>query len=461
MARILLVNPHSSPPVDSDERVITLPLLYISSYLKQFGHEVLFIDLYNEQRMEYTNGNVFDMESLFSSKYYKQILDFNPDIAGVTVHYSGRFFPAIEFIQLFNNYFPDISCVIGGIYPTLFSEEILSRYEPVDFILKGESEETFLQLIDCLNNKSGSLKEIDGLTYRINDKIINNEKKNFISNLDLIPFPDYDLIDIKEYFFDTSEWYNPKQYPININIPILTTRSCPNQCTYCSMYKVHGRGFRKRSVNNVVDEIEYLYNKFNLKYFSFTDDNLTFDKGRIIKICSEIVNRGIEIQFDTPNGLDMNRLDSDVISALVGAGLVKTSLAVESGSPKIRKSINKYLEQEKIYEVVDAVRKYPELKFSLLFVIGFPEDTLETLDETYNLIKELGIDKFSMNYAVPYPGTKLFHECKDNKLIELSTAVFLNIPNLSHHTKVPFIKPYKLEKEDLIDFREKCMELHK
>ncbi|MFH1288887.1 MAG: radical SAM protein [bacterium] len=461
MAKILLVNPHSLPFFFSVEKRVTLSILYLSSYAKQFGHEVLFIDVDNDQRILHLLGEDFLLSDYYKSHYYKKIADFNPDIIGVTVHFSGRFKPAIEFIKLFKNDFSTVPCVIGGIYPTLFPEEILGNYADVDYILKGESEATFVELINSIVDDTNRLKQIDGLAFRDKGKAIINEKKNFISDVDKIPFPDYDLIDIKKYYFDTSKWYNPKNYSININLPILTTRSCPNQCTYCSMYKVHGRGFRKRSVENVVDEIEYLYNRFNQQYFSFTDDNLTFDKKRILRICSEIVRRRIKIQFDTPNGLDINRLDSEVLEALVNVGLIKTCIAVESGSPKIRESINKFIPQEKIFDVVSAIRRFPEVRFSLLFVIGFPKETLDTLNETYLLIDKLGVHKFSMNYAVPYLGTKLFQECYDNKLIEGDALDFINIANFSHESEAPFIKPYELGKQDLIDFRKKIIkELH-
>ena len=116
------------------------------------------------------------------------------------------------------------------------------------------------------------------------------------------------------------------------------------------MWHVHGPEIRYRSADNVVDEIEYLYHKYDARYFQFMDDNFTFDKKRVIRIMSEINRRNLKISYDTPNGIAISKLDADVIKAMVDGGLVRISLAIESGSEEIRKKmmkINLYLNYRK------------------------------------------------------------------------------------------------------------------
>jgi len=454
LAKVFLINPGSPERyVTAGERYIALGPLYLSSYLKKNGHQTRFVDINNEQIARFDKKEAFELQGFYAKRIKKIVDDFQPDLIGVSVHYSGRFRPALEVIELLKKEYPRIPIVIGGIHPTIFPQSILEEYPIIDFIIQGEGEVSLTQLVETVAGGKSAYADIDGLAYRTDGKVVVNPKTNFIEKMDEIPFPDYDLIDLKEYYFDTSKWFNPKGLPIHVSVFILSSRSCPRRCTYCSMFMAHGPTYRARSAENVVDEIEYLYHRFNQRYFSFMDDNFTLNKPRALKICQEIADRKLDIQFDTPNGLDLNTLDEDVLRALVGAGLIRTCLAVESGSPEIRKSIHKRIKQEKIYEVFEAVKKFPTLVYNVFFIIGFPNETFETLEETYRLIKKLELKSAVLSFATPFPGTKLYEECVANHLIEMDYSKFHNFENLYYAHKDPFIKPYKLDKKDLVDFR--------
>ena len=456
MAKVLLINPHSPAFVESTERVIPLGILYLSSYLKKYGHEVLFVDIHNKQITLRLNNEIFNLDGYYVNSLKQVVAEFQPDLIGISVHFSGRFRPSIELARYLKNNMPDCRIVLGGIHPSIFPSEILVEYECIDFVLQGESEKTIVELLDAIIVGNNDLKKIDGLGFRENGKVIINKKEEFIDDLDSIPFPDYSLIDIKEYHFDTTHWINPRKLPININLPLLSSRSCPRQCSYCSMYLAQGPSYRMRSADNVLDEIEYLYREYNQRYFSFVDDNFTLHKGRALEICNGILERGLNIQFDTPNGLDISTLDAEIIELLVNAGLIKTCLAVESGSPIIRKSINRNIKQEKIYHIFDIVNKFPQLVFNTFFVVGFPNETFDTLEETDRLINELNLKRAVISFATPFPGTELFRECVENNLLDIDTKSGIhNLDNFYYGRGLPFIKPYRLEKQDLVDFRMK------
>lgn len=456
MAKVLLINPHSPKFMASTERFIPLGILYLSSYLKKYGHEVLFVDIHNKQITLKLNSEIFNLEEYYLNSLEQVVAEFQPDLIGISVHFSGRFRPSIELVRLLKNNTPDCRIVLGGIHPSIFPYEILEEYECIDFVLQGESEKTIVELLDAIIAGSHDFKKIDGLGFRENGKVTINKKEEFIDNMDSIPLPDYSIINIKEYYFDTTQWINPKKLPINLSVPLLSSRSCPRQCSYCSMYLAQGPSYRMRSANNVLDEIEYLYREYNQKYFSFVDDNFTLHKKRALEICNGILKRKLDIQFDTPNGLDISTLDADIVASLVEAGLIRTCLAVESGSPMIRKSINRKITQDKIYHIFDIVNKFPQLVFNTFFVVGFPNETFDTLEETDRLINELNLEKAIISFATPFPGTELFRECLENKLIDIGIERGLhNLDNFYFGRGLPFIKPYRLEKQDLVDFRMK------
>lgn len=444
MKNILLINPKTPDFIKHKDKSIPLSLLYLGSVLKKNNHNVKLIDI---------NNKPADITS--ELKYFK------PDLVGITCLFSGRFKSTIALSQKIKKSFPQIPIIIGGIHPTIYAKEILNAYPCIDYVCLGEGENTLVDIVDGKN-----LKDIDGLTYRQNKRIMINEKTSFIENIDDLPFPSYDLIDLKDYYFNTSGWYNPKKLPINVPVPIVSSRSCPGKCTFCSMFLVHGKKWRPRSAESVVDEIEYLYNKYNHRYFSFMDDNLTLSKKRTMEITDEIIKRNLNIQFDTPNGISINSLDKKVMSNLVKAGLIRVCVAPESGSEFIRNVImKKNLSTRKIYDFFDVVKNYDQLFVKCFFIIGYPQETEETLRDTYNMIKRISdsIDQIAIFNLVPFPGTEIFEYCKNENLINISLNNLHNSELFSNYndSDIPFIKPHRLERDDLIRFREETYKLIK
>lgn len=448
---ILLISPPIEGIKNITDKQVPLGPLYLGAALLKNNHEVKFYDIYNEQVIKAKIGEKFELYNSLSSKLESELKEFKPDFIGISVHYSGRFPGAIKVSKFFKQIYQNCPIVLGGIHPTIFAGEILNDFPSVDYVIIGEGEKSFLKLINAHNNNS-EVERLDGVAYRRNNRVIVNKKKEFIQDIDSILPPAYELVNLEDYYYDTSAWNNPKGLPINCQIQLITSRSCPFQCPYCSMFLVHGKKYRYRSPENVVDEIEYVYKKYNHRYFSFQDDNLTFSKGRTILIFEEILRRNLNIQFDTPNGLHINTLDKEALDLLVRAGLVKISLAIESGSDYIRNVvIGKNLKRDKIYEVFNLLKNYDNLLVNVFFVIGFPEETHKTLSETYSMIKKLQLKKATIHFAVPYPGTKLFEKCVENNLFVIPLDE-LHSKSLSDF-EVPVIKPYNMEIQDLVNFR--------
>ncbi len=437
--KTLLINPETPDFIQIKDKNFPLSLLYLGSSLKANNHDVRVLDV--DRKPDY------NLEGLLS--------EFNPDLVGITCLFSGKFENALNLSKNIKSHM-DVPIIFGGLHPTIFHKDILTKESTIDYVCLGEGERT---IVDLANNVDP--KDIQGLAYRDRNEVKITEKKNFMKDLDNLPFPDFNLINIKDYYLDTSKWINPKNIPINVPVPIISSRSCPNRCNFCSMFIVHGEKWRPRSASNVVDEIERIYNEHDHKYFSFFDDNIALSKKRAMNIANEIIKRDLNIQFDTPNGIHMNTLDKELLDTFVDAGLVRITVAPEHGSSYIRNEvIGKRVSDKQIYNFFDMIKEYNDLFVHSLFIMGFPQETKETLESTFRMIDRISdsVDRISLYDLVPFPGTTLFDYCKSNNL--------LNIPpedKLYNFTKFSnfngkhnyFIKPYDLDFKDLDNFRER------
>ena len=455
--KILLVNPPIPESYYNREHYLPLNLLYLASSLQKDNNEIRILDFKTFQKESKDPPKQF-----YGDRLTKTISDFQPDLVGFGCLFSGDFLRILNFSEIIKKEFEELPVITGGIHPTLYPLEILANCPSIDGIVIGEGEESTRRLVEVIKNKSYEFDKIDGIAFRKNGQVIVNPKKSFIENLDDISFPAYNLIDFEDYYVDTSKWHNPKNLEFKTSIPIISSRSCPNRCNFCSMYKVMGLRWRARSPTNVVDEMEYLYNTHGQNRFSFMDDNLTLKRSHILGICNEIIKRKMNIQFETPNGIAIKTLDEEVLDTMVSAGLVRTFLAIESGSDFIRNEVmKKNLSREKIFEVIKLTKKYSQLHVNSFFIIGMPEETLETLEDTYNMIKELDLDRTYVQNIIPFPGTEVFNQAlRDNLLVGINPQSLYKSDELylTNYNRY-FIKPYQLELKDLHEFRERCNQL--
>lgn len=455
--KILLVNPPMPVAWYNDEFYLPSSLLYLGAQLQKNGEDVRVLDL---KAIKIPQGD--SPEKFYDKILLETILEFGPKLIGFGCLFSGNFPDALRLSKLCKKNFGDIPVVAGGIHFTIYAKEILENCSSIDWIALGEAEETIVQLVNKIKKRDYDFSEIQRVAYRKNGKVVINPGENYISDPDVIPFPAYDLVNLKDYYTDTSFWHNPKNMPINTSIPIITSRSCPNQCPFCSMYMAMGPKWRARSPQNVVDEIEFLYNKYDHRHFSIMDDNFSLVKSRVIEICALIKKRGLDLQFETPNGLSLKTLDKEVIDAMVSAGLVRVSLAIESGSDYIRNTVmRKNLDREKIFEVTKMIKEHKSIFTNAFFIIGMPEETQETLMDTYNMMKEIDVDKIHLMNIVPFPSTRVYEQAlRDNLLVDLDPKSIYQADDLyfKNYDRF-FIKPYELELADLSEFRVKCAEL--
>ena len=369
------------------------------------------------------------------------------------------FFPdVLEFAKLIKSHSPHLKIATGGIHPTYFYKEILTNCSDIDYIAIGEGENTMLSLATAIKTKNENLlNSIKSFAYKNKDGEIKiNREENYVDDLDTLPMPAWDLVNFKHYEMNLGHYYNPRKLPIKFRAPIFTSRACPLACNFCDMFLVMGKKHRKRSPKTIVDEIEFLNKSYGVNFFSFNDDQLTLNKAHILSVCDEILKRKLNIMFDTPNGLWINSLREEVVAKMAEAGLVKANLAIEHGDDYVRnKVIGKSLERKKIFEVSKMIKKHNIMAMAW-FIMGFPEDTNETLKNTYDMINELQLDFSDVGSLMPYPGTALFKQVVKDKL-------FIHDWNLDELWKTPMnkgtndfvVKPYNMSVDDLYKWREK------
>jgi len=439
---------------------ISLSLLYLAGSIKDICDRVECFD--------------FNVKHNTLQFFEEKLIELKPLCVGINCLFSGLFKETLSICEFVKKTLPSAKVVIGGIHPTIFAQEIIENCKCIDAVVLGEGEEAFPLLLkeysenqDCIN-----VDNLDSVVMRRTGQdrtVITVPKRKYIENLDSIK-PDYESLCLNDYKRNTEKWFDPNNIKIStVQMPILSSRSCPNSCNFCAMHFVMGNKIRFRTAENVFEEIKMLYENYGINYFKIMDDNFSFNKKRVVKICDMIIKNDLKIAMEFSNGLMIKTLDKEVIDAICLAGGIIFPLAIESGSDFIRNVImRKNCGEELIFEVVTNLRKHNVCIFAL-FMIGLPEETVETIDDTIKMIKELDIDSATLSIVRPFPGTVLYDQCKRDKLFtsifdedklwagDLDTyndsAISIGTAGLNFFP----IKPYSLSLEVL---KEKYVELH-
>ena len=452
------------------------PLCLYSFALKNgFGGDLLdFNDVITEE-------NISDYEAIVNTSL-ERWLSSHPEakIIGISALFSGIFTRALKIARDVKKIRSDIAVVIGGNHPSIFPKEILENCPEIDYIVIGEGEEQFVSLLRLYSQGSTTKFEIDnGIAYKSDGKVVIKEKTRYIDELDSLGVTNYDQVNFANYHTpDMDTWYNPKNHDIICAMPIATSRACPYKCNFCSMNAVMGRKFRSKSNEMVLEELKILYYEHNIRYFKFIDDCSTFNKENSMKLFSAIIASGMNVSFEFANGLSIRTLDNELIDVIVEAGMLRGGLGIESGSNFLRNKImNKNLSDDKIYEVYHYFeKKHPHVWLIGLFLIGLPEESVETLEDTICMLKDLSTIYPVFNIIVPFPGTRLWDQCvRDNLMLadikDIWKRAFWALPvildkaeinegawcseSLDKIEKTFFIKPYNLSIEKLVDYYKK------
>lgn len=420
--KILLIQPPIEDFYQTPIRTKPIGLAYIASCLKKSGHEVEILDCQTKKRkpipipreLSYLSDFYpFNDKSPFKlySRYYhfgmawseikKRIIESKPDICGISSSFTPYHNEALKVAQIVKDFNAKNIVVMGGAHVCCDPRGVLkSPY--IDYVILGEGEYRFPALIDIIRRgKTNELSEIDGLGYRENGEIKINPLKEFIKDLDSIPYPARELLQLNRYRI------NKKLYTM-----IITSRGCPHKCTYCSVHLIMGKRFRSRNPENIIKEIKECHEKFGIEIFDIEDDNFTYDRERSKRLMRFIIDTFGEerIELSAMNGVSFATLDKELIGLMKKAGFKSLNLSLVSSSPSIKEYVKRPYSildfDQVIKESVDA-----GLRIISYAIFGIPGQRLEDMIDTliYLMGKRVLIGP-SIYY--PVPGTLLFENCK-------------------------------------------------
>lgn len=406
--KTLLINPPPLKGVYRHQLYLSLGLAYLAAVLEENGHEVNVIDC---PALEMTQNNL--KTKLTASE---------PDLIGIT-SMTPTIQSALLSAKVAKEACPETLVVLGGPHVTFMDEQVLNEEEAVDVVVRGEGEQTLLELAQNVSN-SKVFQKIEGITFRNNSKVVRTPNRPYIQNLDDLPRPAFKHFPLEKY-----RLFGRRM------LPIITSRGCPSQCSFCTTSRIFGKGFRARSPKNVVDELEWLRDEHSADAFSFYDDTFTLDKKRALKICEDIKNRKINIPWDCQTRV--STVSKEMLTKMREANCQQVFFGVESGCQTILDAVNKGTSVEQNRKAIK-MAKDAGLFVAVSVMVGYPGETREMLEQTIDLLRKAEPDDAYICVATPYPGTELrtlieekgWHISNDWKMYDTTIPVFEN-PNLS------------------------------
>lgn len=294
-----------------------------------------------------------------------------------------------------------VTTVLFGIHPSCLYAQLLQPDNGVDFCVIGEPEHAIRDLVDVIAN-SGDPGKVEGIAYlnELSELFITERKP--IGNLDDLPIPDWSLIAMENYRLPLN---NEKFLLINTN------RGCPYRCTFCNAYVYYGRTPRRRSVGHIMSELTNNVEKFGVNNFMFWAEEFILDKDFVLELCDAIIKSGLPIKWVCNSRVDA--VDMEILTAIKKAGCWNIAFGIESGIQDILKQINKQTTLEQISRAV-SMSKRAGLQVTGHVIIGFPQDTHETVAATGQFVNSLELDFVQYYCAMPYPGTQLYSDAIAN-----------------------------------------------
>lgn len=327
----------------------------------------------------------------------------------------------------------DILVVSKGAHFLVKDEEVLSKFPGVDIIIRGESEFTVAEIATADN-----LDTVLGITYRKESRIVSNPERPLLEDLDKLPFPARHLLNNDLYLTpDTKE-------PLTI---IYTGRGCFYQCIFCAVPAVSGHNIKLRSPGNIVAEIEECVNKYKIKNFFFRADTFTWDEKWLVEICKLIIKKGLSIRWGTNSRVDT--INENKLYWMKKSGCWIVGFGVESGNQKSLELMKKKTRLEDALKAISLCKKHG-IKTYALFVIGFPWETRDTIEDTTRFTKILNPDFLDINIAYPLPGTELFGWAKRENLFN-ETQIY------GYDYSKPLIRTNHVTTKELIRLRRKAL----
>ena len=427
--KVLLINPPQVfyPSSDAPAGNLPLGLMYIAAVLDKAGYKVEILDAFMADAVFRKVNDALEVGMPYA-KIREEIQRRKPDIVGIANPFTCQTDNAIKVANVVKEVDPAILTVVGGPHATVVPAEFLEEAKSVDIAVIGEGECTMLDIASFFEGRK-DVGNVQGIAYRKKNRIVLNQPRPFIKNLDELPYPAYHLVDMEQYLEPKSiEYRSFKKRAISM----ITSRGCPFNCCFCSVHLHMGKMFRANSANYVVKHIEYVISKYRVKTIFFEDDNLTFDLKRFEAICDKIIEKSLKFNWETPNGIRADYLTLNLLKKMKKSGCQSVFFGIESGDQYVLDNvIGKSLRLKDVVKVAKMCKDIG-LKTGAFYIIGFPgekkENMLRTVELALRLKREFDVG-MHLFFATPSYGTRLYEECKRKGYIkgDLSPRAFAEV----------------------------------
>ena len=394
------INPGPNPelPIEDVKKMVgaapPLGMLYIATYLRENGVDTSIID---EAAQGYSLKETVDW-----------VKKEDPDILGFsTCSATGR--KAALIAEKVKSENPNIATVFGNFYATFNAERILKKYPFVDAIIRGEGEHTSLELAKCLE-KNGDLKKVLGINFRDNGKIISTPDRSLIKDVDSLPFPDRELLDVEYHNTTAGIVVAPKKFS-----SFVSSRGCVFRCRFCGCRRLARSLWRSRSVDNIMEELHLLSSQ-GYKQFLFVDDNFTLNTKRVIKLCRRLKKEKVDIEFFAEGRVD--NCPRDMLQEMSRANCKMMYFGIENGTQKV---LDYYDKQTTTQQAIDALKAAKKSGIDVTvasFILGAPHETRQEILNTLKYAQKIEADIPQFNILATFPGTDIWEELKMHGLID-------------------------------------------
>ena len=385
--RILLVKCVSLKK-DVPQYAHPLGLMYLVSYLRNRYPE------HNQQILDltYTKNPMEVLE--------RRIQDFDPHLVGISAMTSEAD-NLHEVAKIVKQADAAKTTVAGGPYGTS-SPELAIADPNIDVLVLGEGEETYADIVSSLSS-GGDGKGIPGSLWRDNGDVVRGDERKPIVDLDEIPFPAWDMVDMDAYQ-NLGRAGNVRR---NRYMGIFTSRGCPYQCSYC--HRVFPKRFRPRSASNILEELQVLVDRYDIRDVEVYDDVFNYDMDRAKAVCRGIIERNLNLKISFPHGVRGDRLDRELTGLLAQAGTTNIGIAVDTASPARQRELGRNLNIKKVRQAIEWA-DYEGITTFGYFMLGFPGETEEEMNETIRFAENSRLMFASFFIVTPFPSTPLWEQ---------------------------------------------------
>tara|TARA_B100001123_G_scaffold174317_1_gene200223 strand:+ start:86 stop:1894 length:1809 start_codon:yes stop_codon:yes gene_type:complete len=402
--------------------VPNLGLAYVAGAVREAGHNLQIIDGPGEAITKYTYFKTSDNKLWAHGLTMDEIVERikpNTDVIGITNMFLHEWEFIYKILKLIKQKYPDITIVVGGETATAWWDYMLKKSPELDICAIGEGEGVMVGLLDILSHGK-SLSNAGSIAYKKNNgEIAVTERMKRITNINDIPLPAWDLFPVDEYL--------KHEFGSGVNrgksMPMLTSRGCPFQCTFCSSADMWTTRYFARDPNKVADEVEFYQKRYDVNNINFNDLTAVLTKKWIVEFCNVILDRKLKFSWQLPSGTRSEAVDFEAAKLLYNSGCRNFGYAPESGSPRVLEKIKKKVKIPGLITSLKSSLK-ADLKTHANIIVGFPEEKLKDLFYTYLLLLKMavtGLHGASVMMFTPYPGSALYRELKSKKKIDIDT----------------------------------------